>query len=168
MKRAALTVTSKQIGLCQVYIVVYRPNVCVCSGNCMQEFDAAFHHNMVKRKKCLHGRSGGIGETRRPLCKRRLRQGDSASVPASLDFKSTFANFSTSYIDYTTDDWLDKLLIMSATAPNVPGRAERREPRPTWKSSGRPRIAIGSINQPRLNCEEGPAWLTDAATCNQS
>ena len=73
--------------------------MCVYSGYSMQEFDVAFHHNiMVKRKKRL-------------------------IILMALDSPTDFLASDTSdtatlrqylrqytYIDYTADDWLDNLL----------------------------------------------------------
>jgi len=73
--------------------------MCVHSSYCLQEFDIALHHNvLVKRKKRLVV----------------LMALDSLSVLYDSDASSTAALRQYlrqyTYIDYTADDWLDKLL----------------------------------------------------------
>jgi len=65
----------------------------------MQEFDVAFHHNiMVKRKKRLVV----LMALDRPTD---LYDNDASDTATLRQFLSQYT-----YIDYTTDDWLDRLL----------------------------------------------------------
>ena len=65
----------------------------------MQEFDVAFHHNiMVKRKKRLVV----LMALDRPTD---LYDNDASDTATLRQFLRQYT-----YIDYTTDDWLDKLL----------------------------------------------------------
>ena len=73
--------------------------MCVFSGYCMQEFDVAFHHNiMVKRKKRLVV----LMALDRPTD---LYDNDASDTATLRQFLCQYT-----YIDYTTHDWLDKLL----------------------------------------------------------
>ena len=72
---------------------------CVDSGYCMQEFDIAFHHNiMVKRKKRLVILMSLDSPTD-------LYNNDASDTAALRQYLRQYT-----YIDYTTDDWLDNLL----------------------------------------------------------
>jgi len=75
-------------------------NTCVYSGYCMEEFDVAYHHNiMVKRKKRLIV----LMMLDRPS---ELCDNDASSDTEALgQYLRQYT-----YIDYNSDDWLDKLL----------------------------------------------------------
>ena len=71
----------------------------VCSGYCMQEFDMAFHHNiMVKRKERL-------------IVLMALNSPNDLYANDALD-TATLRQYlrQYTYIDYTAEDWLDNLL----------------------------------------------------------
>jgi len=72
---------------------------CVNSAYCLQEFDVALHHNIVvKRKKRLI--------VLMALDSPNVLYDNDASDTAAL--RQYLRHYT--YIDYTADDWLDKLL----------------------------------------------------------
>ena len=74
-------------------------SVHVYSGYCMQEFDVAFHHNvMVKRKKRLVV----LMALDRPTA---LYDNDASDTAALRQYLRQYT-----YINYTTVDWLEKVL----------------------------------------------------------
>ena len=73
--------------------------MCVHSSYCLQEFDVALHHNVVvKRKKRLIV----LMALDSPNV---LYDNDASDTAALRQYLRQYT-----YIDYTTDDWLDKLL----------------------------------------------------------
>ena len=79
-------------------VIIYCMSLC-CSNFCMTEFDMAYHHNvMVKRKKRLIV----LMMLDRPTD---LYDNDASDTATLRQFVRQYT-----YIDYTTDDWLDKLL----------------------------------------------------------
>ena len=70
-----------------------------CSAYCLHEFDIALHHNIVvKRKKRLVV----LMALDRPTD---LYDNDASDTAALRQYLRQYT-----YIDYTADDWLDKLL----------------------------------------------------------
>jgi len=73
--------------------------MCHYSGYCMQEFDISYHHNiLVKRKKRLVILMALDSPTD-------LYVNDASDTAALRQYLRQYT-----YIDYTADDWLDKLL----------------------------------------------------------
>ena len=80
-------------------IIIVHICIRVYSGYCMQEFDVAFHHNiMVKRKKRLIV----LMALDRPTA---LYDNDASDKAALRQYLRQYT-----YIDYTTNDWLEKVL----------------------------------------------------------
>ena len=74
-------------------------SVPVCSGYCMQEFDISYHHNiLVKRKKRLVILMALDNPND-------IYANDASDTAALRQYLRQYT-----YIDYTADDWLDKLL----------------------------------------------------------
>ena len=71
----------------------------------MQEFDVAFHHNiLVKRKKCLVVLMALDSPTD-------FLASDTSNTATLRQYLRQYT-----YIDYTADDWLDNLLLVKRMA----------------------------------------------------
>ena len=80
-------------------MLVMQPRTCVHSGYCMLEFGAAYHHNIVEKGK---KRLVVLMMLDSPTA---LYANDASGTATLRQYLRQYT-----YIDYTKDDWIDKLL----------------------------------------------------------